>query len=165
MLKKIVLVGLVLVVGACGEAGTPASSDVPPPDTSVGSPSTIATPTTSSPTSSSTSGSSTTSAPTTTTSQPSTSTTAPESASPESIVVIDGVVEGPGEIAVQLGDEAVFTVTADVADEVHVHGYDLSYELEANAPTEVRFMADVPGVFEVELEHAHLLLVEIAVAP
>ena len=80
-------------------------------------------------------------------------------------MVVGGIVEGPGEIAVKLGDEAVFTVTVDVADEVHVHGYDLSYELKADAPTEVRFVADVPGIFEVELEHAHLHLVEIAVAP
>jgi hypothetical protein len=43
-------------------------------------------------------------------------------------------------------------VNSDVADEVHVHGYDLKAEVPAHGVGAVEFVADQSGVFEVELE-------------
>ncbi len=49
-------------------------------------------------------------------------------------------------------------VTSDVADEVHVHGYDRTVPVAAGQTAEVTFVASIPGVFEVELERIHRLL-------
>jgi len=54
-------------------------------------------------------------------------------------------------------------VTADRADEVHVHGYDRMVDVEPGKPAVLEFTANLPGVFEVELEEASLKLVELQV--
>jgi hypothetical protein len=64
-----------------------------------------------------------------------------------------GRVEGGGRIPVPMGGPVTLQVTSDVADEVHVHGYDLSADVAPGSPATVTFDATVPGVFEVELEH------------
>jgi hypothetical protein len=56
------------------------------------------------------------------------------------------------------------TVDADVADEVHVHGYDLVADVAPGSPAELTFLADIPGVFEVELESSHVELLRLEVA-
>jgi len=50
-----------------------------------------------------------------------------------------------------------------VADEIHVHGYDLTTDVPAGGSSSVNFTATIPGVFEVELEGAHLQLFELQV--
>ncbi len=79
------------------------------------------------------------------------------------ISVADGAVTGGGRVGVALGDRVVLRVTADVADEVHVHGYDLVLDVRPGETAELEFEAGVPGVFEVELESAgtELLLLEV----
>lgn len=74
-------------------------------------------------------------------------------------------VDGPDTISVAQGETVVFQVVADVADEVHVHGYDLLFETVSGEPIVVEFMADATGIFEVELEESHLDLVNIEVTP
>ncbi|MGA7272390.1 MAG: hypothetical protein WB239_15060 [Acidimicrobiia bacterium] len=81
------------------------------------------------------------------------------------ITVSAGEVSGPDTLDFKLGDEAAFEVVADVADEVHVHGYDLHFDTQPGVPVKVRFTADVPGEFEVELEGASLELVKLVVEP
>ena len=49
-------------------------------------------------------------------------------------------------------------VTSDVADEVHVHGYDKTFPVAANSRGETTFVANIPGVFEVEFEKSHKVL-------
>ena len=61
--------------------------------------------------------------------------------------------------------ERVRLVEADVSDEVHVHGYDLLAEVSPDEPAVIVFRANAPGVFEVELEGAGLLLLELTVTP
>ena len=51
----------------------------------------------------------------------------------------------------------------DEHDEVHVHGYDLYLDLEAGEPAELRFTADIPGVFEAELHHSGIVLAELQI--
>ena len=74
-------------------------------------------------------------------------------------------VEGPDTISVAQGEIVSFEVLADVADEVHVHGYDLFFETIPGEPVVVEFTADATGIFEVELEGNHLDLVDIEVTP
>ena len=74
-------------------------------------------------------------------------------------------VDGPDTISVAQGETVVFQVVADVADEVHVHGYDLLFETVPGEPIVVEFMADATGIFEVELEESHLDVVNIEVTP
>lgn len=73
--------------------------------------------------------------------------------------VRDGeVIGGPKTFDVEVGDEVALRVTGDDADEVHVHGYDLSEPLGLHEPVELRFDADIPGVFDIELEERHVRL-------
>jgi hypothetical protein len=100
-------------------------------------------------------------------------TTAEESASEEAapdgavvvaVTVSDGEVQTASQrVDVALGSPVRVEVSADTADEVHVHGYDVTAPVAPDAPAVVEFPADIPGVFEVELEGAGLALVELRV--
>jgi heme/copper-type cytochrome/quinol oxidase subunit 2 len=87
------------------------------------------------------------------------------SSGPVEVTVAGGKVDGPGELDVKKGDQVSITVNSDVADEVHVHGYDLQFEVAPGQPAKVEFTADAEGVFEIELENAGLLLLELKVTP
>ena len=67
-------------------------------------------------------------------------------------------------VKVPLDGKVRLEVTADRADEVHLHGYDRKVDIEPGTPAVLEFTADVPGVFEVELEQAGLKLVELQVS-
>lgn len=80
------------------------------------------------------------------------------------VVVSGGRVEGGfSREKVKLGEAVVLRVTSDTADEVHVHGYDKKADVAAGGTTEISFTADIPGVFEVELEERKLKLLELEV--
>jgi hypothetical protein len=81
------------------------------------------------------------------------------------VEVENGEVRGPREVSVKAGERIVLTVRADVADEVHVHSYDLLADVAPGQPATIRFKADIVGVFEVELESASLLLFRLKVNP
>jgi heme/copper-type cytochrome/quinol oxidase subunit 2 len=67
-------------------------------------------------------------------------------------------------VKVPLDGKVRLEVTADRTDEVHLHGYDRKVDIEPGRPAVLEFTADVPGVFEVELEEAGLKLVELQVS-
>lgn len=80
------------------------------------------------------------------------------------LTVADGEVSGAGtRTVVPLGSEVTISVLADVDDEIHVHGYDHHQDVVAGEVSALSFTADIPGVFEIELEDAGLRLVEIEV--
>jgi heme/copper-type cytochrome/quinol oxidase subunit 2 len=80
------------------------------------------------------------------------------------VQVAGGQVSGDtGRVPVPVGDQVTLTVTSDVADEVHVHGYDLTAALTPGAPAELTFDATIPGVFEVELHEAGTVLLSLQV--
>jgi FtsP/CotA-like multicopper oxidase with cupredoxin domain len=138
---------LVVLVSSCG-LGT--------------SPTTQSSPTTQADVTTTTVQSTTTNVATTTIAEATTTTIAPANL----IRVEGGVkVEGPDTISVTQGEVVRFQVVADVADEVHVHGYDLFFESIPGEPVLVEFNADATGIFEVELEGGHLGLVNIEVTP
>ena len=71
----------------------------------------------------------------------------------ERIVVVGGKPRGGVErLSFKSGDRVQFRVTSDVADEVHVHGYDVSKDVPAGGSVRFSFPARIEGVFEVELE-------------
>ena len=67
-------------------------------------------------------------------------------------------------VKVPLDGKVRLEVTADRTDEVHLHGYDRKVDIGPGKPAVLEFTADVPGVFEVELEEAGLKLVELQVS-
>lgn len=80
------------------------------------------------------------------------------------VTVEDGQVAGGVErIPIQVGETVALRVASDVADTVHVHGYDLHASVAPDEPAVMQFPADIPGVFEVELEQRGLLIAELEV--
>jgi hypothetical protein len=80
------------------------------------------------------------------------------------VTVAAGEVSGDtGRIPVPAGEQVTLVVTADVADEIHLHGYDLTTALSPGTPAELVFDATVPGVFEVELHEAGTVLLTLQV--
>lgn len=64
-----------------------------------------------------------------------------------------GKVTGTGpRVEVALGEKVIIRVRSDVAEEVHVHGYDLMADVAAGGTAEIPLTASIPGGFEVELE-------------
>ena len=112
--------------------------------------------TTTTPAATTTTTAATTTTPTTTTAQPATTI---------AITVVDAKPQGGiARPSVKRGDHVVLVVNSDTADEIHVHGYDLSADVEAGGTVRIPFVADTPGRFEVELENLGVQLAEITVS-
>jgi len=60
------------------------------------------------------------------------------------------VIGGPADIRVTKGDVVRIVVSADAADDIHLHGYDIEKPVEPGQPARFRFSADVEGIFELE---------------
>lgn len=149
-----------LTIAACTGAGVDETTVI------VTTSSTAQTTTTTAPVTTTTIPGTTTTTPpeTTTTSPTTTTTTLLEPDEPPTITIEDGrVVGGPQEISAEVGSEVGFVVISDVAEEIHVHGYDLFFDLIPGEPAEVTFTADIPGIFEIELEGSHQLIFELEV--
>lgn len=72
---------------------------------------------------------------------------------------------GPAITRVAQGTRVVMRVESDLADAMHVHGYDLHLPLEARKPAELAFTATATGRFEYELHEHHAVLGAIEVYP
>ena len=80
------------------------------------------------------------------------------------LVIIDGKLDGGARREpVGLGDTVTIRVSGNSDDEVHVHGYDLLVDLVDGAGS-LTFEASIPGIFEIELEGSHTLLVRLEVS-
>jgi hypothetical protein len=94
----------------------------------------------------------------------------PESASmggrvPTIVIRHGEPVGGVKQLEYDAGDEIRFEVTSDVADEVHVHGYDLMQDVKAGGTVSFDFPAEIEGIFEAELEDRKEQIAEITVNP
>ncbi len=90
----------------------------------------------------------------------------PNVANVPTIVVREGQpVGGVQELAFEKGGRIRFTVESDVADEVHLHGYDISKDVQAGGDVKFDVPASIEGVFEVELEARVVPLAEVTVNP
>jgi hypothetical protein len=89
-----------------------------------------------------------------------------EKAATTTIVVRGGEpVGGVQELEYATGDEVRFDVRSDAAEEVHVHGYDLTQDTVPGKAITFEFPADIEGIFEVELEETHTQIAELMVEP
>ena len=80
------------------------------------------------------------------------------------LIVTDGKLDGGARReSVAVGDTVTIRVSGNTDDEVHVHGYDLLLVL-VDGGGELTFEASIPGVFEIELEGSHTLLVRLEVS-
>ena len=94
----------------------------------------------------------------------STTTPVPPAGQQLAVQVAGGKVTGDtGRVPVPVGDHVTLTITSDVADEVHVHGYDLTTALTPGTPAKLTFDATIPGVLEVELHEAGTVLLSLQV--
>ena len=94
--------------------------------------------------------------------------TAPSAKTPTvvRIVVANGIPKG-GIVreTVSQGDRVVLVVSSDVADEIHLHGYDLSRDVAAGGTARLAFLAKIPGRFELELENRGVQIGDLTVEP
>ena len=82
------------------------------------------------------------------------------------VVVRNGEpVGGVQSLEFTQGETAKFRVRSDVADEIHLHGYDISKPIAAGETVAFSFKADIDGVYEAELEGIALPIAEISVKP
>ena len=72
-------------------------------------------------------------------------------------------VGGITRVTVEKPQRVELVVHSDVADEVHVHGYDLHQDVEAGGTARIGFPATIQGVFEAELENRKLQILELTV--
>jgi hypothetical protein len=94
----------------------------------------------------------------------------PESASMggkvPTVVIREGEpIGGIEELEYDAGDQIRFEISSDVADEVHVHGYDLMQNVAAGGTVSFDFPAEIEGIFEVELEGRKEQIAELRVNP
>ncbi len=74
---------------------------------------------------------------------------------------VDGIVRAEAN----QGDPVVVVVRSDVADEVHVHGYDLTADVAPGKPVQITFTATLTGRFEIELEDRGKQIAQLTVLP
>ena len=80
------------------------------------------------------------------------------------ITVRDGrPVDGLVRIDAKRGQHVSLRITADDADHVHVHGYDLFADVRPGQPAVLNFNARLTGRFEIELEDTHRLIAQLRV--
>ena len=103
---------------------------------------------------------------TTTTTDTTTTTTEAEKPTEVKVVVVNGSPQG-GIVrqTVNKDDQVVLVVTSDVADEIHLHGYDKAKDVAAGGTIRLPFKATIPGRFEAELESRGVQIAEITVEP
>jgi hypothetical protein len=74
-------------------------------------------------------------------------------------------VGGVAEITVSQGEQVHFKVQSAVAEEIHLHGYDLMKDVPAGGTVSFEFPAEIEGIFEAELEGRGEQILELKVEP
>jgi hypothetical protein len=74
-------------------------------------------------------------------------------------------VGGIEKIKVNKGDTINLAVKSDVADEIHIHGYDFHKDVAAGGTVRFKFRATIDGAFEIELEGRKEQIAALTVEP
>ena len=74
-------------------------------------------------------------------------------------------VGGIEKVSARSGQRVRLRVVSDQADEIHVHGYDITRKLAGGQPVTLAFPARLEGVFEVELHGTGTQIAELTVSP
>jgi hypothetical protein len=72
---------------------------------------------------------------------------------------------GVQRVSVEEGRRVRIVVRSDVADHVHLHGYDIFRDVAPGKPAQIAVRATLTGRFEVELEDRGLQIAELEVLP
>jgi hypothetical protein len=81
-------------------------------------------------------------------------------------LTVSGTTMTPDNPKAKQGDRITMTVTADKAEEIHLHGYDIHFEVpSAGGKVTHTFTADKSGDFEIEIEALGKTVGHFAVAP
>lgn len=87
-------------------------------------------------------------------------------AQPVTVTVRGGKpVGGVRTMTVRSGQTVSITVDSDVADEIHVHGYDKQAAVTAGTPVTISFPATIEGRFTIELEQRSEPILTLVVQP
>ena len=79
---------------------------------------------------------------------------------------VTGSTMTPDHPSAKQGDRVTVTVTADKAQELHLHGYDIQFVVpSAGAKVTHTFTADKTGDFDMEIESTSTLLGKFQVSP
>ncbi len=103
--------------------------------------------------------------------EPATTTEARPAEKPAAPRIPTLVVEGgrprgePRELTFSKGERVRFRVRSDVAEELHIHGYDRYVDIGPGKTATVSFPATIEGIFEVELHGAGAQLASLRVEP
>jgi hypothetical protein len=74
-------------------------------------------------------------------------------------------VGGPARITVANGRRVMLVVTSDVADEVHLHGYNIMRDVAPGRSATIEFRATIVGTVKAELENRGLQIATITTEP
>jgi hypothetical protein len=78
--------------------------------------------------------------------------------------IVDGRVEPAlDRVEVALGATVRIVVGSDVPDEVHLHGYDLVAPVSPDQDAVIEFVAEQPGLYELETHEQGLVLLQLQV--
>jgi len=82
-------------------------------------------------------------------------------------LVVEGkkLVSGPQTINVTEGDNITIKITSDQEEELHIHGYDNSVDLQKDIPAQLSFTANITGRFIYELEKSETEIGVLEVLP
>ena len=69
------------------------------------------------------------------------------------------------ELEATEGETVRFRVRSDSPEEVHVHGYDISKDIEPGQTATMSFKATITGIFEIEFEESGTQIAELKVEP
>jgi hypothetical protein len=112
----------------------------------------------------------------TTTATTATTTTTASTPTPPTVTEASGVdiaitvkngkpVGGIAKATVKQGEKVTVVVRSDIADEVHLHGYDLHRDVDAGGTATIAFTAKIAGRFEAELEDRKEQILSLTVEP
>jgi hypothetical protein len=76
-----------------------------------------------------------------------------------------GPVGSPKTISATRGERVEITVSVDAAQELHLHGYDITLEATPAKPARFAFTAKLEGVYELESHDTEAKLASIEVKP
>ena len=103
---------------------------------------------------------------------PPTETAPPATTAPKPPAIVTIRIAVPSDTApnvrlfsVKQGRKVVIVVRSELSDHVHLHGYDLMADVGPGMPATIRFTANAPGRFEIELEDRGLQIGELEVRP
>jgi len=74
------------------------------------------------------------------------------------------VTPSGANVRVGIGQTVAVSATSDVAESLHIHGYDKTLNLTPGQPTALTFVADQRGVFEIETHESGKLAAKLIVS-